>query len=286
MAYQFITQHTATFFHDRPPGHSYAGICIHWWGDPAQHPTFDGTINYLVYGGARNSASVHYVAEAGKVACLLDPDTQLCWGQGDGAAGYGNNYFLAIECNPRASDGDYQTVAELVRELRSVYGRNGSLPLMPHRFFTSTDCPGVWDLARIDRIARGLPAPASPAPVKPASSTPVTTVKKKPVTTPSGYVRPTGLSWVTEKGDSLAKIAAWYGITVPALANYNKIIATASLRIGLRLHIPGPLWWVVDPGDTLGAIAKHYGLTADVIAARNGMNVNAVIYPGQRLRIL
>lgn len=151
MSYDLITEHSATFHHLRWAGHRYRGIAIHWWGDPAQRPTFEGTIQYLVYGGARNTASVHYVAEAGRVACLLDPDTQLSWGQGDGAYGEGNNYYLSIECNPRASDGDYLTVAELVRDLRAHYG---DLPLRPHNFFTATQCPGVWDLARLDRLAR------------------------------------------------------------------------------------------------------------------------------------
>jgi hypothetical protein len=162
MTYQSITEHTATFSHPRWAGHTYHGICIHWWGDPATRPTFDGTIQYLVYGGARNSASVHYVAEAGRVACLLDPDTDLSWGQGDGGNGVGNNYYISIECNPRASDGDYETVAELVRDLREAFG---PLPLRPHNAFTNTRCPGVWDLARIDRLAAApAPAPAAPPP--------------------------------------------------------------------------------------------------------------------------
>lgn len=164
MTYESITEHTATFSHPRWAGHQYRGIAIHWWGDPAQRPTFEGTIQYLVYGGARNSASVHYVAEAGRVACLLDPDTHLSWGQGDGGAGEGNNYYISIECNPRASDGDYATVAELVAELRAAYGH---LPLRPHNAFTNTQCPGVWDLSRIDRLAAGAPAPAPAAPPPP-----------------------------------------------------------------------------------------------------------------------
>jgi hypothetical protein len=157
MSYQFITEHSATFYHPRPPGHRYRGVCVHHWGDPAQRPTFESTINYLVYGGASRTASVHYVAEAGRVACLLDPDTQLSWGQGDGAYGEGNNYYLSLELNPRASDGDYQTASELIRELRAAFG---NLPLRPHNYFTATQCPGVWDLARLDRLARESPAPA------------------------------------------------------------------------------------------------------------------------------
>ena len=55
---------------------------------------------------------------------------------------------------PRQSDGDYRTVAELVRDLRAVYG---DLPMYPHSRWFNTRCPGTYDLSRIDRIARGLP---------------------------------------------------------------------------------------------------------------------------------
>lgn len=271
MAYESITQHTATFSHPRPPGHRYAGIAIHWWGDPAQRPTFDGTIQYLVYGGARNSASVHYVVEAGKVACLLDPDTSLSWGQGDGAGGYGNNFFISIELNPRASDGDYATAAELIAELRAVYG---PLVLKPHRDFTATQCPGVWDLGRLDRLARGA---AAPAPVPPAPA---------PAPTPAPVGDPNRIHWVVEPGDTLGKIAAYYGPSVEAIAAHNGIKDPNRIHVGQRIYIPGPVVWIVDPGDTLSKIGRYYGISAEVIAANNGLNVNAPIHPGQVLRII
>src|SRR5699024_11334888 len=40
-----------------------------------------------------------------------------------------------------------------IAELRAVYG---SLPLSPHKRWTSTQCPGNWDLGRLDRLARGV----------------------------------------------------------------------------------------------------------------------------------
>lgn len=281
MTYESITEHNATFYHDRPAGHQYRYIAIHWWGDPAENPTFDGTVQYLVYGGARNTASVHYVAEAGKVACLLDPDTQLSWGQGDGAYGEGNNYAISIECNPRAWDSDYQTVAELIAELRAVYG---PLVLRPHRSFTSTACPGVWDLARLDRLANGEPAaPANPAPPAPAPT---------PAPAPVEAADPNRLHWVVEPGDTLGKIADYYGgpkVGAPSaerIAEFNGIPDPNVIRVGQVIYIPGPLEWTVDPGDTLTKIANYYGMTAEVVAANNGIDVNATIYPGQTLRII
>jgi hypothetical protein len=82
---------------------------------------------------------------------LANPATKLCWHAGDGATGPGNTYEIAIEVNPRWSDGDYQTTAELIRNIRRVHG---DLPLNPHRKWTTTQCPGVGDLQRLDRLAR------------------------------------------------------------------------------------------------------------------------------------
>jgi N-acetylmuramoyl-L-alanine amidase len=277
MAYEFITQHDATFYHARPAGHQYRGIAIHWWGDPALKPTFDGTVNYLVYGGARNTASVHYVAEAGKVACLLDPDTQLSWGQGDGAGGVGNQFYISIELNPRAWDSDYQTAAELIAELRATYG---PLPLAPHRAFTATQCPGVWDLARLDRLAKGITPGQEPLPEPTPPPAP-------PAPTPAPGADMSRIHWVVEPGDTLGAIANYYGgPSVQQIAAHNGITDPNRISVGQVIYIPGPLAWIVDPGDTLTKIAAYYGMTAETVAANNGIPVNAVIYPGQVLQII
>ncbi|MEK0306354.1 N-acetylmuramoyl-L-alanine amidase [Bifidobacterium favimelis] len=137
-------------------------MTIHWWGDPGTRPTFEGVVNTFVTGARGTSA--HYVAEAGRVACLVDPDDRA-WACGDGIGcrSGGNDCSISIECNPRQSDGDYETIAELVRDLRSTYG---DLPLYPHKHWSNMACPGTYDLARIDRLARGLPA-GKPAPAAP-----------------------------------------------------------------------------------------------------------------------
>jgi len=286
MTYESITEFDSTFYHDRWPGHQYRYIAIHWWGDPAPGPTFDGTVKHLLVVGVQEYASVHYVVEAGKVACLLDPDTQLSWGQGDGANGVGNNYAISIELNPRCWDGDYQTAAELIAELRAVYG---PLELRPHRSFTATACPGNYDLGRLDQLAHQLAnggAPAAPAPA-PAPAPPA----PEP-TAPEAGADPTRLHWIVEPGDTLSKIADYYGgpaVGAPSaerIAEFNGIPDPNVIRVGQVIYIPGPLEWRVDPGDTLTSIAGYYGMTAEVVAANNGMDVNATIYPGQTLRII
>lgn len=164
-AYTYITKYDAACYTPgRPDG--ITGITIHWWDEPAKHPTFDGVVNTFVTGARKTSA--HYVAEAGKVACLVDPDNRA-WACGDGVNvnSGGNDKSISIECNPRQSDGDYDTIAQLIADLRSTYG---DLPLYPHRHWSSTNCPGSYDLNRLDRLARtkhgNKPAatPAKPAP--------------------------------------------------------------------------------------------------------------------------
>ena len=71
---------------------------------------------------------------------------------GTRAARRGNHESIGIECRPEATEGDYATVAALVADLRKVYG---NVPLKRHKDWTSTACPGVWDIAKIDRLARG-----------------------------------------------------------------------------------------------------------------------------------
>ncbi|MDU2421575.1 MAG: N-acetylmuramoyl-L-alanine amidase [Bifidobacterium scardovii] len=168
MSYQDITQYNSpNYTAGRPYG--IACIVIHWWDDPARHPTFYGVISTLCSPARR--ASANYVAEAGRVACLVDPDNRS-WASGDGVNcnSMGNDRGISIECNPRQSDGDYETIGELVRNLRNAYG---DLPLRRHRDFAQTDCPGTYDLDRIDRIARGgASAPAA----KPQQSTPAVNI--------------------------------------------------------------------------------------------------------------
>lgn len=123
------------------------GCVIHHWGVPGQ--THDGVVNFFVNGPG--STSAHFVVSAGRIHCLVNP-ADAAWHSGNAV---GNATTIGIECRPEATDGDYATVAELVRFLRGKYG---ALPLSPHRNWQSTACPGVWDLDRIDTLAGGIAA--------------------------------------------------------------------------------------------------------------------------------
>lgn len=126
-------------------------IVIHHWGKRGQK--FNSVVRFLCTLWSKRSdkrkSSANYVAQAGTVACIIDPDN-VAWHCGDWEA---NTKSIGIECRPEATDDDYETVAELIRDLREEYG---PLPLRPHNEFQATACPGIWDLPRLDRMARDI----------------------------------------------------------------------------------------------------------------------------------
>lgn len=128
-------------------------ITIHHWGVFGQ--THDGVLDWFVNRNPNTSA--HFVVSDGRINCLVSP-ANAAWAAGNA---YGNARSIHIECRPEATDGDYATVAWLVSWLRANYGAD--LPLVRHGDWTSTACPGVWDLARLDALARGTVTPAASA---------------------------------------------------------------------------------------------------------------------------
>ncbi len=274
MSYEAITNITSP---NRTPAESVAAvfgtprrietITIHHWGNMGQR--FEDVVNFLSTADNGRQSSAHYVAEAGRVACIVSP-ADAAWHAGNA---YGNATSVGIECRPEATDGDYETVAELVAELREVYG---DLPLVPHNQWTNTACPGNWDLGRIDGMARGtVTTQSSPAPAQEQQGT-------APAQT-GDYA--SGLVWIVDPGDTLAGIAAHYGVEVDRLARFNGISDPNRINVGDAVSIPGPLVWIVDPGDTLAGIAAHYGMSVETVAANNGISDPNRINVGQVLTI-
>lgn len=247
-------------------------ITIHHWGDLGQK--FDNVENELCNPNVQKSA--HYIVQDNLVSCIVDPD-DVAWHSGNPV---GNARTVGIECRPEATEGDYRTVAELIRDLREVYG---NVPLRPHNYWTATSCPGNWDLAKLDRMARSLgPSKPTKPVVKPPVVVPPVVVKPKPIVND-----PNRIGWIAEKGDTFASISKYYGgPTAQAIAAFNGVALSAAVQVGRKYYIPGPLAWIVDPGDTLTKIAAYYGLSAQVVANNNGLKLNSVIQPGQVIRIL
>ena len=133
-----------------------SSITIHWWGNKGQQ--FDTVRDFLCTNDTPTSA--HYVAQDGLVACIVSPDD--CAFHAGNAEG--NSHSIGIECRPEATDGDYATVAELIAYLRGIYG---DIPLHPHNHWYNTACPGDYDLARLDSLARGGTISAQSATITP-----------------------------------------------------------------------------------------------------------------------
>lgn len=155
-------------------------IVIHHWDDPKRKPSLDGVLSWLT--NSRSKVSAHYVV-SGRQVYRLVPESMAAW-----HARGGNSDSIGIECDPRQQDETYETVAALIRDIRS---RHGDIPLVRHRDVkgSSTTCPGTYDLARLDRLARGKAAPApkvSKGTAKPVSSG-AACVKAPAFPLPSGY---------------------------------------------------------------------------------------------------
>lgn len=145
-AYKYVTKYTSPNQNAR--NRKIAGITCHWWGAPSgQSP--EGVVSWLC--DKRAGTSAHYVVSEGTVWCIVDPDRRA-WHAGNSKA---NHDQIGIELDPNMSRraATEKTAAALIADLRAVYG---NLPLSPHKRWTSTQCPGNWDLGKLDRLARGV----------------------------------------------------------------------------------------------------------------------------------
>ena len=165
MAYEYLTQYDSPNYRPGRPAGAPNVIVIHYWDDPAKKPSFMGVVSWLCRKDGNSSA--HYIAEAGRVACIVAPRDRA-WHAGPG----GNPRGIGIECNPRMTAGDLETVAELIANLRKTYG---NLPLKPHKAYINTSCPGAyegqlaWLSNRANQILGGKPATTPPVVTKPTA---------------------------------------------------------------------------------------------------------------------
>jgi N-acetylmuramoyl-L-alanine amidase len=253
----------------------YESITIHHWGSFGQ--THDGVVDFFVN---RNQAtSAHFVASDNRIHCLVSPQDSA-WAAGNA---YGNATSIHIEARPEGTDGDYATVAWLVSFLRAHYGEN--LPLKAHREWSATACPGTWDLARVDRMAREAAGTSTPVPA------PSITLEALASTPTPGFGQ-----FRVDPGDTLSGIAVQFGWTLESIIaanpgiNPDRIWPGQILQDGKAPYVaPAPAglppYCFVDAGDTLGGIAVQYGVSLNYILSRNpGINPN-LIYPGQRVNL-
>lgn len=181
MSYNYLTQYNSPNYTPENQARATWGrprtieiVAQHWWGDPNTNPTFEGVIATLC--NPSRQASAHFVATGTgrRVACLVDLNN-ASW-----ATNSANPYSISIEGDPRCRPEDYDVIAELIAELRVAYGVQ--LPIKPHREFVATQCPGNYDLNRLNALALEkqkyadirkdygqitIPAPQPPAPTQP-----------------------------------------------------------------------------------------------------------------------
>lgn len=119
-----------------------------------------------------------------------------------------------------------------------------------------------------------------------------------PPTSPAGSPELSG-THIVQPGETLAIIAAQYGVSASVLAQSNNLSNPSLIYAGQRLVVPGagtggpaaqppsanPGAHVVQPGDTLFRIALRYGVSLSDLLAANGLNEGSIIYTGQQLRI-
>ncbi len=107
--------------------------------------------------------------------------------------------------------------------------------------------------------------------------------------------------YVVQAGDTLAGIAARFGVSISAIARANNITNPNRIYVGQRLVIPGTSGapsapapspapvaggvYIVQPGDTLAKIAARFGTTVSALVRLNGLANPDRIWVGQRLRI-
>lgn len=203
-----------------------AKIAIHWWGDPNTNPSFEGVISTLC--NPTRQASAHFVATGTnrRVACLVDP-ADASW-----ATNSANPYTFSIECDPRCRDEDYDVVAEVVADLWATYG---VMPLVPHKQFSSTACPGNYDLNRITAIAKTKVADPNAqygASVKNAT-TPNPTPAPVP-TTPPPVITPPAPTPLPTEPDKLDRIGAKIDANTAIL---NKILERLEWLIAKFINV-------------------------------------------------
>ncbi|MGV4377717.1 N-acetylmuramoyl-L-alanine amidase [Trueperella pyogenes] len=164
-SYEYITRHTSPNFtpgRPRPPEE----ITIHHWGAEGQN--LDSVVRWLCR--PNGSSSSTYVAEAGRVACIVDPD-DTPWTNSNFSS---NQVSITIECRPEMTAGDFQTVVELVADILRAYP--SIKRIRGHRDHASTACPGkwygalfdIWDKAQRLNAATAAPVPQQTAPAAPA----------------------------------------------------------------------------------------------------------------------
>ena len=101
-------------------------------------------------------------------------------------------------------------------------------------------------------------------------------------------------TYVIRPGDTLRKLAAYWGVTVNDILNVNPQITNPSLvYVGQVINVPGssgtpatPIYYTIQRGDTLRSIASRYGTSVYSLQLLNPQIWNPNwIYAGMVIRV-
>lgn len=143
----------------RPANVKLEGVVIHWWDDPAKNPSLNGVVSW--FKNPASQVSAHYVVENGTVVQMVTDD-HVAWHAG---GPHWNNRTIGIECNPRMSLADLETLAQLITDLERKHG-----PLLVYKHSDvnpGTQCPGTyagkigWLVARVNTLKTAAAPTAS-----------------------------------------------------------------------------------------------------------------------------
>ena len=216
MSYRWITKYNSPNFTPKSAvkrifgyDRKIDGYTLHWWGDPATKPSFEGVRAFLCRDGGNTSAHIVTTGTGRRAACIVNFD-DVAWHSG---SKWGNARTIGIELDPRGRESDKDVFAEVLADLRSAFGDK---PLYWHSNFVPTQCPGVYrklvedlDKRSYQKISgkkfgqvknkKNAVTPKPPTP-KPVPKTPSPTTKNPDGTTQVDTGKP-----VTEKIDYAEK---------------------------------------------------------------------------------
>nr|ADF97543.1 PlyM18 [uncultured phage] len=216
MAYELRDNRRSTYLAKGRANTAIDVIVIHHWGVDGQNWE-----NLTTYTANNRNMSTHYVAMAGKVERQVDEEDTAYHGGNPPI----NQRSIGIECRPEATDGDYDTVAELVAD---IWNRHGKLPLVGHKQvpsvrpgqqYVATSCPGRYDVERIRKEAEGW--------------------YTKKYAKKDSDARPKTHTVVS--GESYWSIAAKYlgdGMRYTEILDLNKVKDPSALLVGQVLELP------------------------------------------------
>ena len=280
MTYESITDHTSPNYTPAGRVPSVFGrprvvqsITVHHWGVYGQR--FDRVVDFLCR--PKGSSSAHYVVEDGRVACIVAPQ-HAAWHSGSSV---GNAESVGLELRPEATDGDYATAAELIRELRAVYG---DVRLVKHSSWKATACPGRWDLARLDALARsagGGTAVAKPPVPTQAPPARTTNPSGRPLLNLDGFLgRDTITEWQHAMGTTPDGVISTGPGGSALVAAVQRRLVAAGQDIG-RAGVDGVGIFPNTQGstrrtDTTRALQRYLGTTPDGVLDSPSASIEAL----------